>query len=88
MPAAGGPIAAIADGDLVTIDVENRRLDVILMPDEIADRPAELQPRAPACTRGVLAKYAGLVSDASRDAVTDAWSREESRLRVVPPFRP
>ena len=70
--AAGGPIAALADGDLITIDVENRRLDVAVTPEEIARRLVAVRPRPPAYPRGVLAKYARLVSDASRGAVTDA----------------
>ena len=70
--AAGGPIAALADGDMITIDVENRRLDVALSPEDIARRLAAVTPRPPAYARGVLAKYARLVSDASRGAVTDA----------------
>ena len=70
--AAGGPIAALADGDMITIDVENRRLDVALSPEDIARRLAADTPRPPAYARGVLAKYARLVSDASRGAVTDA----------------
>jgi len=70
--AAGGPIAALADGDLITIDVENRRLDVALTPDVVARRLVAFRPRPSAYARGALAKYARLVSDASRGAVTDA----------------
>ncbi|WP_279358976.1 dihydroxy-acid dehydratase [Methylobacterium indicum] len=67
----GGPIAAIRDGDTVTIDVDARRLDVALSNDEIARRLAGLPAPRPAYTRGVLGKYARLVADASRGAVTD-----------------
>ncbi len=70
--AVGGPIAALADGDMITIDVENRRLDMALDADETARRLAAFRPRPAAYTRGVLAKYARLVSDASHGAVTDA----------------
>lgn len=69
--ASGGPIAALADGDLITIDVERRRLDVALTPEEIADRLAGSRPRLAVYARGVLAKYTRLVSDASHGAVTD-----------------
>ncbi len=73
--ASGGPIAALADGDMITINVESRRLDVALTPEEIARRLAVWRPRAPAYSRGVLSKYARLVSDASRGAVTDLDSQ-------------
>jgi len=69
--AEGGPIAALRDGDLVTIDVENRRLDVDLSEDQLRERLAGWQPPAPRYTTGVLAKYARLVSNASVGAVTD-----------------
>jgi dihydroxy-acid dehydratase len=65
----GGPIAAVRDGDTVTIDVKNRRLDVDLRDDEIARRVEAYD--APAYAgNGVLAKYAKLVSSASEGAVT------------------
>ena len=68
--ARGGPIAAVADGDEITIDVDARRLDVGLSDDEIAARVAAYEsPRNGDCT-GVLAKYAKLVSSASQGAVT------------------
>ena len=54
----GGPIAALRDGDEVTIDVERRVLEVALSDDEIAQRIAEYQAPEPAYTSGVLAKYA------------------------------
>jgi dihydroxy-acid dehydratase len=70
--AAGGPIAAIREGDRVTIDVDTRRLDVDLPDAEIAARVAAYQaPVSPDAT-GVLAKYAKLVTSASRGAVTTA----------------
>jgi dihydroxy-acid dehydratase len=66
----GGPIAAVADGDIITIDVPNRRMDVELSDDEIARRLAAYQSPPPAYEHGVLAKYARLVSSASEGAVT------------------
>jgi dihydroxy-acid dehydratase len=66
----GGPIAALRDGDEVTIDIDARRLDVALPDDEIAKRIAGYQPPAPAYTSGVMAKYARSVSSASEGAVT------------------
>jgi dihydroxy-acid dehydratase len=68
--ARGGPIAAIRDGDEITIDVDARRLDVALADEEIAARVAAYEsPPAPDAT-GVLAKYAQLVSSAAEGAVT------------------
>jgi dihydroxy-acid dehydratase len=66
----GGPIAAVRDGDEVTIDVDDRRLDVALSDDEIAARVAAyVAPPNPDLT-GVLKKYALQVGSASRGAVT------------------
>ncbi len=66
----GGPIAAVADGDAITIDVAARRLDVELSDDEIAARVAVYQPPPRQYETGVLAKYARLVSSASEGAIT------------------
>jgi dihydroxy-acid dehydratase len=68
--ARGGPIAAIREGDTVTFDVDNRRLDVDLSNEEIAGRVAEYRSPPPAYDHGVMAKYAKLVSSASVGAVT------------------
>lgn len=72
--AVGGPLAALRDGDEITIDVPARRLDVALPPEELAAR-LRAWPGPPAPSRdgtGVLAKYARLVSSASKGAVTTA----------------
>ncbi|MBV8521554.1 MAG: dihydroxy-acid dehydratase, partial [Acetobacteraceae bacterium] len=66
-----GPIAALADGDRVTIDVERRRLEVALSQAQLASRLAAWKLTRPRYTTGVLAKYAKLVADASHGAVTD-----------------
>ena len=66
----GGPIAAVREGDTVTIDVDNRRLDIDVPDAEIEARLAGYEPPAPSVTRGVLAKYAALVSSASEGAIT------------------
>jgi dihydroxy-acid dehydratase len=66
----GGPIAALRDGDEITLDVEARRLDVKLSDDEIADRLANYEPPEPRFTSGVMAKYAASVSSAAQGAVT------------------
>ncbi len=66
----GGPIAAVREGDEITLDVEGRRLDVALSDAEIAERVAAYEPPPPEFETGVLAKYARLVSSASEGAVT------------------
>jgi len=68
-----GPIAALADGDQITIDVGQRRLDVALTEAAIAERLAAWKAPAPRYLAGVLAKYAKLVADASHGAVTDLF---------------
>jgi len=68
--ARGGPIAAVQDGDVITIDVASRRMDVALDDDEIARRVAAYEAPANADRTGVLAKYAALVGSASEGAVT------------------
>jgi dihydroxy-acid dehydratase len=66
----GGPIAAVHDGDTVTIDVDARRIDVDLDDEEIARRVAAYRSPRAAVEPGVLSKYAKLVSSASEGAVT------------------
>ena len=66
----GGPIAAVRDGDVITLDIESRRLDVDLSDEEIAARLAAWTPAAPRFESGVLGKYARLVSSAAIGAVT------------------
>jgi len=68
--ARGGPIAAVQDGDEITIDVDGRRIDVALDDDEIARRVAAYEAPANGDSTGVLAKYAALVSSASEGAIT------------------
>jgi dihydroxy-acid dehydratase len=67
--ARGGPIAALRDGDVVTVDVEARELRVALSDDELAARLAAVSPPEPRYATGVLARYARLVSSASEGAV-------------------
>jgi len=66
----GGPIAAVRDGDTITLDVEARRLDVDLDDDEVVRRVEAYQPPPPPYERRAMAKYARLVSSASEGAVT------------------
>lgn len=66
----GGPISAIHDGDTVVIDLDDRRLDVELAPEVIAERIAAYDPPPAPYDRGVMAKYADSVSSASLGAIT------------------
>jgi dihydroxy-acid dehydratase len=65
-----GPIAALKSGDIVSIDVKKRRLDMEVPATEIKRRLAKWKAPKPRYTTGVFAKYARLVSDASEGAVT------------------
>jgi dihydroxy-acid dehydratase len=69
--AKGGPIAALRDGDRITIDVAARRLEVDLAQEEIDRRVAEYVLPEPAYATGVMAKYARSVGSASAGAVTE-----------------
>ncbi|HUJ27870.1 MAG TPA: dihydroxy-acid dehydratase, partial [Myxococcales bacterium] len=75
--AAGGPIAALREGDSVVFDIEKRRLDVEVSPTAIEERMRGWKPPAPRYTAGVFAKYAALVSSASDGAVTAVSQKEQ-----------
>ncbi len=68
--AAGGPIAAVREGDIITIDVEGRKLHIDVSDDELRARLSTWKAPAPRYESGVMAKYARLVSCASVGAVT------------------
>ncbi|MDD5267076.1 MAG: dihydroxy-acid dehydratase [Methylococcales bacterium] len=67
----GGPLAIVENGDTITIDAENNELKLVINEHEMERRLEKWQQPAPRYTRGVLAKYAKLVSSASLGAVTD-----------------
>lgn len=69
--AEGGPIALVEDGDTIIIDAEANQITVDISDEEMQQRKARWQPPKPRYTRGVLAKYARVVSSASEGAVTD-----------------
>jgi dihydroxy-acid dehydratase len=71
--AVGGTIALVEEGDSITIDADSRLLQLNVSDEELTRRRAAWQPRPPRYTRGVLAKYARLVSSASLGAVTDRF---------------
>ncbi|ACL24019.1 dihydroxy-acid dehydratase [Chloroflexus aggregans] len=76
--AVGGTIALVEEGDSITIDADARLLQLNVSDEELARRRAAWQPRPPRYTRGVLAKYARLVSSASLGAVTDRFDGESA----------
>jgi dihydroxy-acid dehydratase len=67
--AAGGPIAALQEGDRVEIDLETRSLNVRLSPEQIQDRLAALPPFEPRTESSWLRRYARMVTSASQGAV-------------------
>jgi dihydroxy-acid dehydratase len=66
----GGPIAFVADGDRIVIDVPSRTVDLLVDDDTLARRRADWKLPEPRYTTGVLAKYAKLVTGAERGAIT------------------
>ena len=66
----GGPIGAVRNGDIVTVDIDNRELSVDLTVEEIDRRIAEYKIPEPLFERGVMAKYSKAVSSASLGAIT------------------
>lgn len=71
----GGPIALIKDGDKITIDAVNNRLDVHISAEEMAKRKANWKPQKIKHTKGILFKYVNTVSSASEGCVTDEFKR-------------
>ena len=69
--AAGGNIALVEEGDTIVIDADQNLLEIQIDDATLAARRAQWKPRAPNYRRGVLGKYAKLVSSASYGAVTD-----------------
>jgi dihydroxy-acid dehydratase len=66
----GGPIAAVHEGDPITIDANTGVINLDISAEELKRRMAEWKPRAPRYESGVFAKYCALVSSASEGAVT------------------
>jgi dihydroxy-acid dehydratase len=69
--AVGGPIALVRDGDAITIDAQTREMRLDVPAETLAQRRNEWRAPQPYARKGVLAKYARVVSSASRGAVTD-----------------
>jgi len=71
--AVGGPIAIVRDGDTIEIDAIRNTIELLIPEQDFHHRMANLRTPPPKETRGVLAKYARLVSSASEGAVTDKY---------------
>lgn len=69
--AAGGPLSLVKEGDLISIDIPGRRLDLLVEEEEIERRKKEWRPPAPKITGGYLARYARQVSSGARGAVLE-----------------
>jgi dihydroxy-acid dehydratase len=66
---AGGPIALIEDGDVISIDIPNRKLELKVSEEELAKRRSEWKQPEPKIKTGYLARYAKLTTSASTGAV-------------------
>ncbi|MBI2844559.1 MAG: dihydroxy-acid dehydratase [Armatimonadetes bacterium] len=69
--AEGGPIGLLRDGDLIKIDIPNKRIEVDLSDDELSRRRASWIPAAPAVRDGYLARYARSVTSANKGAIVE-----------------
>ncbi|MBI2914809.1 MAG: dihydroxy-acid dehydratase [Firmicutes bacterium] len=67
--AEGGPVAAVRDGDLIEIDIPERRLDILVPAEELSRRLASWKPPEPRVKKGYLARYSRLVTSAATGAV-------------------
>jgi dihydroxy-acid dehydratase len=66
----GGPIALVKNGDKIIIDIAKGKIDLVVSKSELSRRKKKWKPIKARYTRGVLAKYASLVTSASIGAVT------------------
>ena len=69
--AQGGPIALIEEGDIISINIPENRLDVKVSEEEMQKRREKWQPRQPRVTTGYLARYEKMVTSANRGAVLE-----------------
>ena len=69
--AVGGPIALVEEGDIISIDINNNSLNVLVSDEELEERRKKWQPRTPQITSGYLARYASLVTSGNRGAVLE-----------------
>ena len=66
-----GPIALIEEGDIISINIPELKLEVKVSDEEMAARKAKWQPREPRVTTGYLARYAAMVTSGNRGAILE-----------------
>jgi dihydroxy-acid dehydratase len=76
--ADGGPIALVQEGDVIVLDVPNRKIDLMVDPDVLSERLAAWTAPPPRYATGALEKYARTVGSSARGAVTTAWVPQSS----------
>ncbi|MGN0407504.1 MAG: dihydroxy-acid dehydratase [Bacteroides sp.] len=69
--AVGGPIALVEEGDIISINIPEMKLDIKVSDEEMAARKAKWQPREPKVTTGYLARYASMVTSGNRGAILE-----------------
>lgn len=69
--AVGGPIALVEEGDIISINIPEMKLDIKVSDEEMAARKAKWQPREPKVTTGYLARYAKMVTSGNRGAILE-----------------
>ena len=69
--AVGGPIALVEEGDMISIDIPNNKLELLVSDEELAKRKAAWTPREPKVTTGYLARYAKMVTSGNRGAILE-----------------
>ncbi|MCR5344317.1 MAG: dihydroxy-acid dehydratase [Butyrivibrio sp.] len=69
--AVGGPIALVKEGDIISIDINNNKLDMKVSDEELAKRKAEWKPRDPKVTTGYLSRYEKIVTSGNRGAILE-----------------
>lgn len=81
--AAGGPIAAVQEGDIISIDIPNKTLNVELSEEEINERLEMLPPFEPKIKKGYLSRYAQMVTSASKGAVLSLEKQKQYRKELL-----
>ncbi len=69
--AVGGPIALVEEGDIISINIPEMKLDIKVSDEEMAARKAKWQPREPRVTTGYLARYEKMVTSGNRGAILE-----------------
>ena len=75
--AVGGPIALVEEGDIISINIPENRLDMKVSDEVLAERRAKWQPREPKVTTGYLARYREMVTSGNRGAVLEIRNKDK-----------